>query len=58
MRKAPNYKFLDLAHRGVVVSCIGLTLYGSWMLGSKFYTYFTVIKPRRQEEELRIIQVS
>lgn len=58
MRKTPNYRFLDLAHRGVVVTCLGLTLYGSWLLGSKVYRYFTIIKPRRTEEEMRIIQVN
>lgn len=57
MKKVPKYRFLDLAHRGVVVTCIGLTLYGSWLLGHKVYRYFTIIKPRREEEELRIIQV-
>ncbi|KAG5672393.1 hypothetical protein PVAND_002524 [Polypedilum vanderplanki] len=56
IRKAPKYKFLDLAHRGVVVTCIGLTLYGSYMLGHRVYRYFTVIKPNRQLEEKRILE--
>lgn len=57
IRKIPKYRYLDLAHRGVVVTCIGLTLYGSWLLGHRVYRYFTVIKPNREAEERRIMDV-
>jgi Cytochrome oxidase c assembly len=57
LKRQPKFKYLDLAHRGVVVTCIGLTLYGSWLLSHRVYRYFTVIKPNRDLEESRIIEV-
>jgi hypothetical protein len=57
IKKAPRYRFLDLAHRGVVLTCIGLTLYGSYLLGNRVYRYFTVIQPNRELEEKRIMEV-
>lgn len=57
IKKQPRYRYLDLAHRGVVVTCIGLTLYGSYLLGHRVYRYFTVIKPNRDAEERKILEV-
>ncbi|KAL1396279.1 hypothetical protein pipiens_010635 [Culex pipiens pipiens] len=56
MKKQAKNLILDRMHRGVVYTCMGLTLWGSYMLGMRFYRYFTVIKPARQEEELRMLQ--
>lgn len=57
MKKAPKFRYLDLAHKSVVVSCIGLTLWGGYMLGNRFYRYFTVVKPNRELDEKRILEV-
>ncbi|XP_055642664.1 uncharacterized protein LOC129779289 [Toxorhynchites rutilus septentrionalis] len=54
-RKAKDLLF-DRLHRGVVYTCMGLTLWGSYMLGMRFYRYFTVIRPARQEEERKMIE--
>jgi Cytochrome oxidase c assembly len=56
MRRAAKNQMLDRMHRGVVYTCLGLTAYGSYLLGMRVYRYFTVIRPQRQEEELRMIQ--
>lgn len=39
---------LDKLHKGFVITCIGVTGYGCYLLGWRFYRYFTVIKPERQ----------
>lgn len=47
---------LDRLHRGVVWTCIGLTLYGTYLLGARGYRYVTVVRPARQKEELKMIE--
>uniref|UniRef100_A0A182QD97 Cytochrome c oxidase assembly factor 3 mitochondrial coiled-coil domain-containing protein n=1 Tax=Anopheles farauti TaxID=69004 RepID=A0A182QD97_9DIPT len=56
MKKQSRNLLLDRLHRGVVYTCMGLTLYGSYMLGVRVYRYFTVIKPARQAEELKMLE--
>ncbi|XP_055693391.1 uncharacterized protein LOC129795885 [Lutzomyia longipalpis] len=57
MRRLPKKDLLfDKLHRGVVWTCMGLTLYGTYLLGTRVYRYFTVIKPARQQRELEMIQ--
>uniref|UniRef100_A0A1Q3FIC4 Putative cytochrome oxidase c assembly n=2 Tax=Culex tarsalis TaxID=7177 RepID=A0A1Q3FIC4_CULTA len=56
MKKQAKNLILDRMHRGVVYTCMGLTIWGSYMLGMRFYRYFTVIKPARQAEELRMLE--
>uniref|UniRef100_A0A1B0CV88 Cytochrome oxidase c assembly n=1 Tax=Lutzomyia longipalpis TaxID=7200 RepID=A0A1B0CV88_LUTLO len=57
MRRLPKKDLLfDKLHRGVVWTCMGLTLYGTYLLGARVYRYFTVIKPARQQRELEMIQ--
>ncbi|XP_050087494.1 uncharacterized protein LOC126572317 [Anopheles aquasalis] len=56
MKRQAKNVLLDRMHRGVVYTCMGLTLYGSYMLGVRVYRYFTVIKPARQAEELRMLE--
>ncbi|CAG9786208.1 unnamed protein product [Diatraea saccharalis] len=42
---ARNYLY-DKLHRGGVLICIGLTLYGSVLLGDHFYKYFKYVRPQ------------
>ncbi|XP_058059138.1 uncharacterized protein LOC131209976 [Anopheles bellator] len=56
MKRQAKNLLLDRMHRGVVYTCMGLTLYGSYMLGVRVYRYFTVVKPARQAEELRMLE--
>lgn len=58
MKKIPTTKFLDKLHRGVVVACIGLTAYGTLLIGHRVYRYFTVIKPQREEIEWKMLEVN
>lgn len=58
IRKIQKFKFLDLAHRGVVITCMGLTLYGTFLLGHRVYRYFTIIKPNREASEIALLKVS
>lgn len=58
MKKFPSTsRILDKIHRGVVIACIGLTLYGTVLLGNRAYRYFTVVKPQRELVELRLLEV-
>ncbi len=41
MKKAPKTHILDRLHRGVVWTCIGLTAYGTYLLGWRVHRYFT-----------------
>ena len=58
MRKIPkNLNFLDKLHRGAVIACIGLTVYGTALIGHKVYRYFTVVKPQRELQEFQLLEV-
>ncbi|OWR51788.1 hypothetical protein KGM_213445 [Danaus plexippus plexippus] len=48
MKKYARNLIYDKLHRGAVLCCVGLTLYGSLILGEHVYTYFTVVRPRIQ----------
>lgn len=53
MRRKPRASaVLDTLHKGFVCTCVGVTLYGTYLLGWRFYRYFTVIKPEQQKREL------
>ncbi|GAB0091648.1 uncharacterized protein DMENIID0001_065040 [Sergentomyia squamirostris] len=57
MRRLPNRdKLYDRIHRGFVWTCMGLTVYGTYLLGARVYRYFTVVKPERERRELEMIQ--
>ncbi|XP_065168804.1 uncharacterized protein [Atheta coriaria] len=43
---------LDRLHKGVVLTCIGITLYGVGHLGLRWYRYFTVLRPEAKQREL------
>ncbi|CAB3253474.1 unnamed protein product [Arctia plantaginis] len=46
MKKYARNMLYDKLHRGGVLVCIGLTLYGSVLLGDHFYKYFKYVKPQ------------
>ncbi|XP_004523597.1 uncharacterized protein LOC101458445 [Ceratitis capitata] len=47
---------LDKLHRGVVYTCIGVTLYGTFLLGMRVHRYLTVVRPQKQAEQLKMIE--
>ena len=57
MKKIPTSRILDKLHRGVVITCMGLTLYGTALIGHRVYRYFTVVKPQREIAELKMLEV-
>lgn len=57
MKKVPTSSILDKLHRGVVITCIGLTLYGTALIGHRVYRYFTVVKPQREISDLKMLEV-
>ncbi|CAH4029432.1 unnamed protein product [Pieris brassicae] len=48
MKKYPRTVLYDKLHRGFVLCCVGLTLYGSIILGDHFYKYFKYRRPLMQ----------
>lgn len=56
LKKARASAILDKLHKGFVCTCVGVTLYGTYMLGWRFYRYFTVIRPENQQKELKMKQ--
>uniref|UniRef100_A0A1L8DZV1 Putative cytochrome oxidase c assembly n=1 Tax=Nyssomyia neivai TaxID=330878 RepID=A0A1L8DZV1_9DIPT len=57
MRKVPKRDMLfDKLHRGVVWTCMGITVYGTYLLGVRVYRYFTVIRPAQQQRELEMLK--
>lgn len=58
MKKVPTKRLLDNLHRGVVYTCMALTLYGTALIGHRVYRYFTVVKPNRELSELKLLEVS
>lgn len=48
MKKYARNLLYDRLHKGAVLCCVGLTLYGSIILGDHVYKYFKYVKPRIQ----------
>lgn len=48
MKKYARNVLYDKLHRGTVLVCVGLTLYGSVLLVDHFYKYFKYVKPQIQ----------
>lgn len=44
-------KILDTAHRGIVLGCVGLTIYGLYLAGLRYNHYITVTKPAIEERK-------
>ncbi|XP_037935746.1 uncharacterized protein LOC119669796 [Teleopsis dalmanni] len=55
-RRIKTSSILDKLHRGFVYTCIGVTLIGTYALGERVYRYFTVVRPQRKQEELKMIE--
>lgn len=56
MRRPMQTKLLDRFHRGFVYTCLGLTAYGSYLLGMRVYRFFTVIQPEKKMYEQQMIE--
>lgn len=53
MRKVARKNIImDRLHKGFVVGCIVVTLYGLSSLGQRWYRYFTVLRPQQKQREL------
>lgn len=53
MKKTPGKSILiDRIHKGIVLTCVGITLYGLVGFGSRWYNYFTVLRPEAKRREL------
>lgn len=52
MKRRPiQNRWADILHKSFVAGCVGLTLYGMLIVGTRSYYYFTQIKPKRLEEQ-------
>ncbi|CAL8143184.1 unnamed protein product [Orchesella dallaii] len=57
MRKiAKPSRLLDRFHKGFVWGCLGLTTYGFYIGGIRFYQYMTVTRPSRLAAKEKLIQ--
>lgn len=55
MRKLPQASRLaEYLHKGFVLTCVGVTLFGTMNLGMRVYNYYSVIKPQRDREAERL----
>lgn len=57
MKRVATSKILDKLHRGFVYTCMGLTLYGTAIIGHRVYRYFSVVKPQREIAEMKMLEV-
>ena len=52
-------RVLDKVHRGLVLGCVGLTVYGFYLAGLRVHRYYTVLVPlgeeRRRQKELELL---
>lgn len=51
-KSARKNELLNKLHKGFVVTCVVVTLYGLTHLGARWYNYFTVLRPAAQKREL------
>lgn len=54
-KRVRTNNILDKLHRGAVYACVGVTLYGTFLLGMRAYRYYTVVKPEREKADLKMI---
>lgn len=53
MKKTPARNIIaDRLHKGFVLTCVAVTLYGVGHLGLRWYRYFTVLRPEAKQREL------
>jgi Cytochrome oxidase c assembly len=51
-RKPRASVFADFLHKGFVVTCVGVTVYGLYLIGMRAERYFSVIRPQQKLREL------
>lgn len=56
MKRPAQSLLIDRMHRGFVYTCMGLTAYGSYLLGLRVYRFFTVIKPEVNAYQQQLLQ--
>ncbi|XP_046396920.1 uncharacterized protein LOC124163858 [Ischnura elegans] len=54
MRRYSRNVLFDRLHKGVVYTCMGLTIYGFYLFGIRVQHYWTVIRPERQLREAKL----
>jgi hypothetical protein len=52
IKRRTRNKILDTLHKGVVLTCVGATVYGCVLLGLRVHRYFTVIRPQQKMKEI------
>lgn len=53
MKKTPvRNAIIDKLHKGFVLTCVAVTVYGIGHLGLRWYRYFTVLRPEAKKREL------
>jgi hypothetical protein len=52
IKRRTRNRIVDILHKGVVLACVGTTLYGCVLLGLRLHKYFTVIKPQQKLKEI------
>ncbi|KDR10027.1 hypothetical protein L798_15689 [Zootermopsis nevadensis] len=52
IKRRTRNQVVETLHKGVVLTCIGVTLYGCFLLGMRFHKYFTVTRPMKKIKEV------
>ncbi|XP_022903555.1 uncharacterized protein [Onthophagus taurus] len=53
MKKTPSRSIIvDRLHKGFVITCVAITLYGVGHLGMRWYRYFAELRPAAKQKEL------
>lgn len=52
LKRRTRNRILDSLHKGVVLTCVGVTVCGCVLLGFRAYRYFTVVRPQRKLREI------
>jgi hypothetical protein len=52
IKRRTSNRILDTLHKGVVITCVGATVYGCVLMGLKLHRYFTVTRPQRKMIEI------
>ncbi|XP_013108102.1 uncharacterized protein LOC106087563 [Stomoxys calcitrans] len=55
-KRISTSSLLDKLHRGAVYTCLGITLYGTFLLGMRGWRYYTVVRPERQQADLKMLE--
>jgi hypothetical protein len=52
IKRRTRNQIVDTLHKGVVLACVGATVYGCVLLGLRVHKYFTVTKPQQKLKEI------